>query len=399
MDREVTVTESREQSIELDPTQAMLLGSLGRSLASGKAWWRNSDGSRLGSVIALSRHHGDHWGVTFRNVIGAVRLTGLQIRVVPKIAPTHFAYLLSKSSIAPRLSTEEVRVGAGSELAELLSRWFVGAAELVLRHGLRREYAEAADELSEVRGRIDVMTTSMHVLVGHPVVSCSFAELSDDSPLNRLIKAAASLVAALRWVGKEIRERARRVAERMPSVGPLRPTDLRAAPDRLSRHYKAVVPLAKLVLDSGGISTALGSYRGTAFLIRTPELVEDGLRSALSEALPGEVIRKRSLSLGGSGLSINPDLVFENRSTVGDIKYRKLSRDWDRGQFNQAVTFATGFRSARCAVIGFTDRLADPIPRAVNVGQVMSGLSDGPPILRSIRGPASMPWPLPFAIG
>jgi hypothetical protein len=160
------------------------------------------------------------------------------------------------------------------------------------------------------------------------------------------------------------------LAECLSGTGPLRTSDLHALPNRLSRDYLIAIPLAKLVLNGGDISTSFGPYRGTAFLIRTPELIEDGLRSALKQSLPAESILKRSLSLGDSTVSINPDLVFEGRSAVGDVKYRPMTRSWDRGDFNQAVTFATGFHAARCAVIGFIERAAQPIPPTVKVGAI-----------------------------
>ena len=86
-----------------------------------------------------------------------------------------------------------------------------------------------------------------------------------------------------------------------------------------------MVPLALLVLAGCGISSTAGKQVGTAFLIRTPDLIEDGMRNMLSELLPEAAITKRRLILGESGLSMNPDLVFGAGSAVGDVKYRYLS--------------------------------------------------------------------------
>jgi hypothetical protein len=88
---------------------------------------------------------------------------------------------------------------------------------------------------------------------------------------------------------------------------------MRAEIDRLTRQYGPAITFAKLILDGGGVSTTVGEVHGTAFLIRTPEIIEDGLRTALSEKLPDHKISKRRLVLGDSGLSINPDPVFDER--------------------------------------------------------------------------------------
>ena len=70
--------------------------------------------------------------------------------------------------------------------------------------------------------------------MNRPIVSCIYAELGDDFPLNRLVKAASSFVAASPFVGQVIRDRARKIRELMPDVGPLRPADLLAVPIALA---------------------------------------------------------------------------------------------------------------------------------------------------------------------
>lgn len=371
MTRQLTLTESREQLIELGAEEASVLEAIGRKLASTKAWWGQplSD-TAAATVIAISRANDRLWRVTFRDVVGAVQVGDTHLRVIPKIAPAHFGFLLSRSSVVPRVASDAIAFDKGVDLESLVARWFVQAAETLLKRGLRRDYEETTDELGAVRGSVAAMETAMNLRVGRPLVVCTYSELGDDSPLNRLLKAAAALVVRMPFVDAAVRDRARRIHGRLFDVGILQGSDMRVWPDRLSHHYAGAIPLAKLLIEGAGASSSVGGARGTAFLLRTPELIEDGLRNALSERLEGENIRKRQLQLGGAAITINPDLVFEGRSAVGDVKYRRLSKDWDRGHFNQVVTFATGFQAARCAVIGFTDRLVDPVPQPVRIGQI-----------------------------
>jgi hypothetical protein len=109
-------------------------------------------------------------------------------------------------------------------------------------------------------------------------------------------------------------------------------------------------------------------------LIRTPELIEDGLRSLLSAAYPEADVKKRRLMLGDSGLSVNPDLVFGRNHGVGDVKYRYLRPDWNRSDLNQLVTFATAFGSVRAALLGFIRDASDEQPRTVPVGPVVASV-------------------------
>lgn len=172
-------------------------------------------------------------------------------------------------------------------------------------------------------------------------------------------------------VSSDSRRRARQLVFRMDGVGSLRHADSRTPVDRLSISYSRAVPLSLLVLSGCGLTTTLGSRVGATFLIRTPELIEDGLRTILQEALPEAGIKKRRLMLGDSGLSMNPDLVFGAPLGVGDVKYRFfLGQDWNRTDLNQVVAFATALAAERAIVVGFVRDGAGRLPKQVPVGRV-----------------------------
>jgi 5-methylcytosine-specific restriction endonuclease McrBC regulatory subunit McrC len=150
----------------------------------------------------------------------------------------------------------------------------------------------------------------------------------------------------------------------------MRPADLLVRADRTSGVYKAAVSLAHLILNSLGISLRLGAQSGTAFLIRTPELIEQGLRNVVSRVLPGVSVDKRSKPISKTGLTMNPDLVFNGGCAVGDIKYRTLGPDWQRNDLYQAVAFAAAFKAKYSVLLGFSQHAASNIPQRVQVGDV-----------------------------
>jgi 5-methylcytosine-specific restriction endonuclease McrBC regulatory subunit McrC len=204
---------------------------------------------------------------------------------------------------------------------------------------------------------------------GVPRAICSFQEFTEDNMLNRVVKAACLKVARMDIIDAAVKARARRVAHRMDGVGAIQPNDLRVRVDRLSANYTRLLSLSLLVLAGLGLTVAAGRHIGTAFLIRTPELIEDGLRSILTDGLQDIQVAKRRLMLGDSGLSINPDLVFGSTLAVADVKYRMLGKDWSKPDLNQVVTFATGFRTHSAAVLGFSSGEGF-LPRPVSVGDV-----------------------------
>lgn len=366
----LSAVESQAAVFELSDDEAALLGALGRELAATNSWWGDKAENNERSVISVERLGGGRHRVIFRDVIGFLRLPSRQIHIEPKIPLRHFLYIATRSELSPRLTQAEVSVDKGEGFLEAIARWFLSAAETLLRAGLRTDYEELTDELSEVRGRLATCETALCVLSGRPLAVCEFEELSEDTPLNRLVRGACERLAGLDILSTATRTRARKLTYRMDGVSRVRLTDMRVRVDRLSQSYSRAIPLARLILSGCGISSSAGTLVGTAFLVRTPELIEDGLRRILSEYLPGIAVAKRKLFLGDTGLSMNPDLVFGTQVAVGDVKYRYLARDWNRPDLNQVITFATAFQCSACLVLGFTSDTGAALPRAISVGSV-----------------------------
>ena len=128
-----------------------------------------------------------------------------------------------------------------------------------------------------------------------------------------------------------------------------RPGDLRVKVDRRTAHYREPVLLAITIIQSLGRTPLAGGHIGWTFLIRTPETVEDALRTASVEALPAASVDKTRLQLPGTSLTLNPDLVFSAPAAVGEVKYKLSPGEWIRTDLYQLVAFATGFRVSACS--------------------------------------------------
>lgn len=155
----------------------------------------------------------------------------------------------------------------------------------------------------------------------------------------------------------------------MADVGDEAPSDYQLVVDRLSRDYAQVVPLAKIVLNGLGIGLKSGDISGKTFLMRTPEIIETGIRNIITKALPGTEVTAGKLMIGATGLSLNPDLVFDRGQSVGDVKYKVLSSTWNRGDLYQSLAFATAYRTNSALLIGFHQGQI-PTPDALQVGGV-----------------------------
>jgi hypothetical protein len=368
--REFLVRESTWTKVPLDSDQAAAVMRMGSRLAAQEAWWGATDTPTSTSVVDVRREVSGETSILFREVIGVVRVGDLQIRVESKIPATHLNYIISFGEILPRIDRVRADLAAGASLPDLVATWLIWAIEKLIRGGLEVGYHEEFEELHQVRGRVACIETAITNAMGRAVVFCEFEELGVDTPRNRILLAACRAVAGFPGFRSHLRARARQLIERFTLVGPLRHSDRQARPDRLSRRYADALELARIVLSGGGIDATIGRCVGSAYLIRTPELVEDGLRNLLARLLPDARVEKRKIKISQSGLTLNPDLVFCKGLAVADIKYRMLTKDWNYPNLYQAVAFAAAFKSNLCAIIGFTSSLHDPIPQPVLVGSV-----------------------------
>jgi 5-methylcytosine-specific restriction enzyme subunit McrC len=370
--RTETLVESRASTLRLTDAEASALAEAGVRLAVQSGHRRADDELDQDdrTMIECVRAPGQDWRVVVRNAIGVVSVcNSLQLLVQPKIPTDHLLYLFEAAGSLPRLSSELAHLQVGDSFLELIARWFLGLVQQVLRSDLLRDYTPTADELVMIHGAIEPLETARHHYSGRMTFQCDFDEFGPDTPLNRLLKAAARVVVRNSLIQEETRRDAQRVLQRFDDVGDLQPRDTLAAIDRRSAHYSDALALAKHILSATGRSLEPGSQRVWTFLIRTPDLVEDGLRRLLVTRFGSHMIDQWPAVIVGSRRTLNPDLVIADARAVADVKYKVASEELNRGDLFQAVAFATGFACDHAAIIGFRVGPAPPYAR-LGVGRV-----------------------------
>jgi hypothetical protein len=366
------LTETAPRVLDLSEEEADALAAAGKRLAGSAEYWGRAvsdttDGPER-TVIRCNRLANGRYRVTVAEAVGIVALPSLQLIVQPKIPLAHFRHLLQQSLAFPRLDDQQTAGAGSTELWDLVAAWLVTALERLLRRGLVADYEEQQADLPYLRGTVQAADTATTYYQGLVAFSCLFDEFGLNSPMNRVLRAATATVASAPVLKPELRQRARRALSRLIDVGELRPGDIHHAPERRSAHYGISLQLARHVLAATGRTIAPGSTPAWTFLIRTPELIEDAIRSILKCGLHDITeVRKAGLRLKPSRLTLNPDLLFGN-AAVGDVKYVLLTPDWDRSHLYQAVAFATGYRLSRAGVFGFSS--SGPIPPPLQIGRV-----------------------------
>ena len=120
-----------------------------------------------------------------------------------------------------------------------------------MRRGLWREYVPCEDELSILRGRIDVTASIKGRSLSRRQLVCEYDEFSVDSRLNRIVKATLKTLLKSADLAKERRREARKVLAYLNEVSDisLRDADWNVRYDRNSHDYRMLLGICRLVYE------------------------------------------------------------------------------------------------------------------------------------------------------
>jgi 5-methylcytosine-specific restriction enzyme subunit McrC len=301
--------------------------------------------------------------------VGLVAIPELQLVIEPKIPRSHLLYLMEQTGALPRMDHSIASGAADQPLWRLVALWFLNELERLMRGDLAKDYHERNDTLKLIRGQVDTARVAHDFYTGRLEFSCRFEEHNQDTPLNRILKAAARVIAASPQLPTPDRHRALRTLHRMTDIGEPVHGDLRAVPTRTTARYRNPWLLARHVIDATGRQLKAGNDLAWSFLFYTPILAESGIRAVLRQHLGDRVhptARKRQLE-GTTHMTVNPDLVFDQGDRVGDVKYKLTDTAWPRSDLYQLTTFAAAYETAEALRIAFSPDRRTPEP--VKVGK------------------------------
>ena len=283
-----------------------------------------------------------HQGLKAGQVVGILSIPGCTIEILPKIDREDGAVrvaLIRMLAVAWDLRVAEGELTAldtqRDDLLELLIRLFGERLLAAVRRGMPRRYLTHEEDLALLRGRLDVKRQFTHLAVRPDRLACRYDELSEDTPLNRVLKAAVTQLAGRARSAANFRRLAELTARFefvRDSSDPLRePVRL----DRTNSAFHELYSLARLFLAGDWQSTAGGRSTGFALLFPMNELFEAFIGRSLKRALAPRAVhvqhRRRSALTGANGeplFALQPDAVIEDsngRPIILDTKWKRLT--------------------------------------------------------------------------
>ena len=193
--------------------------------------------------------------------VGVARVEDLQLEILPKLDGLTEPSQIRQNLLKMLAVTQDLEVQASAlveflessepficALARLYCRRLLDAA----RRGLRQEYVLYSDLLPHVRGKIDWPAQARSQPKQRLEFNCIFDEHSEDTPLNRALKAALLRAARLLQSARDARE-VTELRHTMSGVNDICPTPehvQRLRTDRMNRNLKPLLTLAKLILGN-----------------------------------------------------------------------------------------------------------------------------------------------------
>ena len=277
-------------------------------------------------------------GLKAGQVVGILSVQGQTVEILPKIDGENGA--VRKALIRMLAVALDVRIADGElsaldtqrrDLLELLARLFADRLLAAVRRGLPRRYIAHEDDLPVLRGRLNVTRQVTHLAVRPDRLACRYDELSEDTPLNRVLKAAVKRLERLVRAPANIRSLAE-LAARLEAVSDS-PHPLREAVrlDRTNTAFHDLHRLARLFLHDKWQSTTSGTADGFALLFPMHELFEKFVGRCLKRALAPRAVhlqRGGRYALSDRLFETRPDIVAETSEgpIVLDTKWKVLER-------------------------------------------------------------------------
>lgn len=228
-------------------------------------------------------------------------------------------------------------------LLEILIRLFSGKLVDALRQGMPRHYVMHVDDLSALRGRLNVTRQFTTFAASPQKLACRYSALSDDIALNRIMKAAVTRLAGIARSADNQR-RLRELAFAYTEVSEVPFATLRwdvVVIDRTNARWRQLLNLAKLLLGERFQTTSGGAGSGFSLLFQMNTLFEEYVARMLARALAGT--GRRIVAQGGrlycletgEGTELfqtKPDILVKRNGVVEqviDTKWKRIARRID----------------------------------------------------------------------
>lgn len=308
-------------------------------------------------------------GVKAAQVVGVISVPGATLEILPKIDGPEGRVrgsLLHMLCVAWNLRPADGELaGLGtqrSDLLELLISLFANRVLVAVRRGLPRRYVGHEEDLKLMRGRLHVVRQITTLAARPDVLACRFDELSENTPLNRVLKAAVSRLTGLTRsadTGRRLAELAARLEFVGDTADPLRE---QVRLDRTNTAFHDIYRQACRFLAREWQDTTTGAVQGFALLFPMNELFEEfvgrSVRAASARPVHLQHWKHHAVDAARPLFALRPDIAVETPDgwVILDTKWKRLTFGDDKlgiasADIYQMAVYGDAYRARRVVLI------------------------------------------------
>ena len=301
-----------------------------------------------------------HNSLKFGSVVGILAIPTRTIEVLPKIdgAEEKIRNTLIRmlvvaedlpisSNVLSTLKTQRL------DLLEILIRIFAKQLHVAIGKGIPRRYELNQEDISVFRGKLNVTRQFTRYAGRADRLACIWDEMTENTPLNRVLKAAVHLLFRLSK-STENRRLLSALLDRYDLVDDSRtPLCERVSLDRSNARFHDLYKFALLFLSGQYQSTTSGQGLGITMLFSMNQLFENFIGKCLKRALEPKGYKVHlqhkshyaiwELNKKSRLFNLQPDVVIETIDDKNDIildtKWKVLDRSDNRRGVSQSDVY------------------------------------------------------------
>ena len=305
-----------------------------------------------------------------RGAVGIIAAEGCSLEILPKIDVGPSRPEIEESEIRKRLVNMlavaydmHIDVGMITELQwqsetllEILIRVFADKLTDAVRKGMPRRYIEQEDDLPVMRGSLDVVRQFTVFAANPSRLACRFDDLSEDMEINRIMKAAVTVLRNTAQ-SRDNQRRLRELSFIYADISDVPVSTLRwdkATIDRSNERWRDLLELARLLLENRFQTTTGGSSRGFSLLFEMNVLFEEYIGRLMAKALSRSGMRVvlqggrryclENKETNKGSFQTKPDILIKRGGKVVqiiDTKWKRISphADDQKGGMSQSDVY------------------------------------------------------------
>ncbi len=168
-----------------------------------------------------------------------------------------------------RSEYEDVAVEKFEDMHNLFAAILSKGIGFQLKQGLYREYLNRQENLTVMRGKINMPGTIRNRMAKKQILTCEYDELSENNLLNQVLKTTVMLLLRHGSVKSEYKDDLKKKMLFFSDVDTIEPTPIRWSSIRFQRNnqnYRMLLSICQLIIEGMLLTTDKGDYRMTTFL-------------------------------------------------------------------------------------------------------------------------------------